>query len=360
MATIFLIERRDITLASIDKYTHEAICAQSAHLERAHKNPSNKDIDPSRTHLNYSFPMEHKNLSPFAYYKKNLSQKYLYGRGSQREKNAITGCGWVITLPKELYGNPEKEKAFFQGVFDFISERYGKENIINNAVHYDEKKMPHIHVLFTPVTKLDHEVVKNKTKRTSSVVRLDSGRYEFSYRFLLDENGKKIKLKNYAKATDLFDEKVDANTVLNKVELQNFHPDLQAYLIQNGIEGKIITGKTGTNFTVKELKEFTKATGYTLDEVMEISQGKDILESFMLQHEKIQDLEQLIADKDIKIESLEAELSQSKEQIRELEATKNIERTSSWSNPHSSWGNQSRTWSNATVTNDQTTINMED
>ena len=179
-------------MAHQQKFTHDEMCAQNGHVDREHTNPSNPDIDKERTHLNYSFPMEHNGLKPFDYYKKLIGEKYLYGRGTKREKNAVTGCGWVVTLPRELYGDVEQEKAFFQGVFDFISNRYGRENIINNSVHYDEAGLPHIHVIFSPVTTLDHDVVQYKTVKTTQAVKLDSGRYEYTYRFKLMKTVKEL------------------------------------------------------------------------------------------------------------------------------------------------------------------------
>lgn len=295
-------------MASIQKFTHSAMSKMLRHNDRTVKDPSNTSIDKNRSHLNYSFPLSHGESSDYEYYKHLAGEKYLYGRGSAREENAITGCGWVVTLPKELLGQPEKEAAFFNGVFSFISERYGKENILNNAVHYDEAGLPHIHVIFCPVTKLDHDIVHFKTKKTTKVEKLASGRYEYTYRFKYDESGEKIPLKNYAKMSDYYDEKIDCNSVMNKVELRNFHPDLQHYLQAHGIEGAVITGKTGgVNFSVRELKEFTEKTGLHLDDVKDIQKGKSLLESYIEQNTKIQNLEQMILEKDTQLEMLQHE-----------------------------------------------------
>lgn len=312
-------------MASSEKFTDDAMCNMLRHNDRETLNPTNTDIDPERSGLNYSFPLNHGGLTDFEYYKKILGEKYLYGRGSAREKEAITGCGWVVTLPQELLGYPEKEAAFFKGVFDFISERYGKENIINNAVHYDEAGLPHIHVVFCPVTKLDHDIVQHKTVKTTKAVKLESGRYEYEYRFKLDENGNKIKLNNYARMSDYYDEKVDCNTVLNKIELRNFHPDLQKYLTDNGIEGAVITGKTGgANFTVAELKEFTAKTGMRLDEVREMQGDKSLLESFVERDAKVHQLEQVIHEKDVVIESLQEEILSRDKTIDRMDSTAEI------------------------------------
>lgn len=305
------------TMASMKKFTHDAMCDQNGHVDREHANPSNTDIDRKRTYLNYSFPMLHDGTRSFDYYKQRIGEVYLYGRGTRRESKAVTGCGWIVTLPKELKGYSEKEKAFFKGCYDFISNRYGAENIINNAVHYDEAGLPHIHVIFSPITKLDHNMVQFKTKQTKQVVKLKSGRYEFKH-IHVDKNGKIVdendpetwvKLNNYARMSDYYDEKVDCNTVLNKVELRNFHPDLQKYLTENGIEGIVVTGKTGTNFTVKELKEFTANTGMHLDEVKELMQDdKSLLESYVKRDAKVTELECMLSEKEIEITKLKEEI----------------------------------------------------
>ncbi len=166
-------------MASVEKYTHEAVQAMIRHNGRDVENPSNKDIDPERTKLNYSFPLEHGGLTDKEYFEQLVGSKYLYGRGTQREKDAIMAFGWIVTLPEELKGNPEKEKAFFEGAFNFISERYGKKNVINNYIHYDEGGSPHLHVLVCAVTKLDHDQVQYKTVKTPNAVRLEAGRYEY-------------------------------------------------------------------------------------------------------------------------------------------------------------------------------------
>lgn len=304
-------------MASVTKLTHAAICNQNGHIDREHANPKNTDIDPERTNLNYSFPMLHDGTRPFEYYKQRIGEVYLYGRGSHRESKSITGCSWVVSLPKELYGDAAKEKAFFQGTYDFISERYGKENIINNAVHYDEAGLPHIHVLFSPITRLDHEIARYKTKRTQHAEKIESGRYEYTY-IHVDKNGKPadennpdtwVKLNNYARISDYYDEKIDCNSVLNKIELKNFHSDLQQYLCDHGIEGKVITGKTGTNFTVKELKEFTATTGLHLDEVKEMMQdNQSLLQSYVDKDARTIQIEQLLHKKDEIIQSLQNKL----------------------------------------------------
>ena len=350
-------------MASVEKFTNDAVTNMLRHNSRLTLNPSNKDINRKMTHLNYSFPMDHGKLSDRKYYKKLLGENYLYGRGTSREDKAITACGWVVTLPKELYGFPEKESKFFNGVFDFISKRVGPSSIINNAVHYDEKGLPHIHVVFCPITNLDHDLVQHKTYQSKEAVRLPSGRYEFRHKFKLDKDGNKIKLKNYARMTDYYDKKIDCNSFLNKVELQNFHKDLQSYLSENGIEGKVITGTTdGISYSVKDLKNFTEKTGLHLDEIRELQGDRTLLESYVQKNNKLQELTALLnteidknRDLEHQIDTLRSDLEKSIEKIKELEHEKSAQieknKTTERNRNCSGWGNRSSSgW--GTRTND--------
>ena len=73
-------------MASSMKFTHNAMIDQNDHINREHDNPSNTEIDPKRTHLNYSFPMTYKEQRPFEYYKQRGGEVYTYRRGTKRIK----------------------------------------------------------------------------------------------------------------------------------------------------------------------------------------------------------------------------------------------------------------------------------
>lgn len=374
-------------MAKMCTFTHSAMGNQNGHIDRQHIDYSNTDIDPTRTQLNYSRKMEHNGMSPTEYYHHRVDEVYMYFRGTKRESESVTGVGWVVTCPNEIAGDKVKEEAFFKGVYDFIENRYGKENIINNVVHYDEGVknddgevivgLPHIHVIVIPITELDHDIVQYKTKVTKQYVLLDSGRYEMKH-IHVDKDGNKVsednpeswvKLNNYKKMSDYYDEKVDCNAVFNKIELKHFHDDLQKYLDDNHIEGRVKTGKTGTNYTVAQLKELTKTTGLTLNQLEElIPKEKNIFEEFVQNHNLVEELQKQLEkkveqintlseertfdnDNDIllkRIEELEEELqskreelNRSNERINELE--KDIEvnqadQEAAWGNSTSSWG----------------------
>ena len=313
-------EKEEMKMANLMKFTAEDVATICGHNGRTHEQYSNPDIDKSKTHLNYSFTMTHKGKD-FDHYKKIIGENYLYGRGSKREAGAVTAASWVVSAPEEIIGDLHKEHDFFEAVFCFVSERYGPDNIINNAVHYDEKGAPHIHIMFVPVTDIDHDQIHFKTIRTKQAVVKESGRIEFGFRYKLDENGERIPLKNYAKMSDYYDRKISANDVLNKLELQQFHKNLQSYLDEHGNEGKVITGATGgTSYSVKDLKEFSQATGMNLKDIKELDRSKPILQSFVEQQQKNVILEQTVKEKDTAISRLQTKVLNQETEIKKVTA----------------------------------------
>lgn len=189
-------------MASVDKYEISAVVNQLRHNERSVRTPSNKDIDKERTALNYILSPD-RGMTSYDYFKQRKSELYCYNR---RDVKVL--AGWVVTAPKDLAVSLQKD--FFQESYNFLEERYHKENVVSAAVHMDESGMPHLHFYFIP-----------------AVEDLKHG-----------------------------GEKICANDVLNPKELRNFHPDLQRYLKKQGIDAKVINGATaGGNWTVKELKQ---------------------------------------------------------------------------------------------------------
>jgi hypothetical protein len=196
-------------MANVKKYTTKQVSTLLRHNTRDTLNPSNKDINPARTHLNYRLSPEwkflSKTLNDYEKYKLRLSQLHVYNRADVK-----TVAGWIVTAPKCL--EADKHGVFFQEVYKFLEARYGRANTIQAIVH-DDETTPHLHFLFIPV-------VKN------------------------------------AKNTGNKNEKVCANEVLTRQELREFHPALQEHLKSAGVNAKILNGATAAgNRTVAEMKK---------------------------------------------------------------------------------------------------------
>lgn len=191
-------------MASQEKFTESAVKNQLRHIERQIKNPSNKDIDKEKVHLDYFLSPE-REISSYSYYKQRKEQIYVYNR-----KDVIHMVGWVITAPLDLA--ERDEERFFLECYRFLEARYGKENVISAVVHKDESGQPHLHFCFMPVVK--------------------------------DEKHG--------------GEKLCCDKVLDPKEMNDFHPALQKHLRDKGINATVRSGVTkaqGGNRTVREMKK---------------------------------------------------------------------------------------------------------
>lgn len=155
-----------------------------AHFDRKAEHISNENLDRERTHLNYNLAT-HQTMDQGEFVRKRCAEVHC-----QNRKDVNVMATWVVTVPKDL---PEQEhKAFFQASYDFLQQRYGRENVVSAYVHMDEVT-PHMHFAFVPVKHGFKEDKKNPDISTE-------------YR------------------------KVSAKEVLNRRELQAFHPALQRYV----------------------------------------------------------------------------------------------------------------------------------
>src|SRR5699024_12107779 len=113
----------------------------SSHIERKTKNHSNKDIDTERTHENYDLCEKDGDMT--SRYKERLDEVHCLNR-----KDVKVMADWVVTLPEELKDtSPESQKKYFEEKYDFLSERYEKENVRAGVVDNDETTI-HTHYDF--------------------------------------------------------------------------------------------------------------------------------------------------------------------------------------------------------------------
>ena len=162
-------------------------------------------------------------------YNRRLSEVFC-----QNREDVNTLVTWVWTMPKDL--DPEHEREFFKGIYDFFKEKHGEENIVYARVHKDETS-PHLQLGFIPV------VAAPKKKQ------------------------------GY---------KVCAKEVSNKAYLNSVHSDLQIYLENRlGVECNILTGESiGLSLDewkkqrdlVREIGELTQVRDSLKEEVKELNE----------------------------------------------------------------------------------------
>lgn len=69
-----------------------------------------------------------------------------------RASHEVYASGLPFTQGEiEKAGGADATREFFQKAYDFLADRYGRENVISATVHMDEKT-PHMHFNFVPVT----------------------------------------------------------------------------------------------------------------------------------------------------------------------------------------------------------------
>lgn len=200
-------------MAHVAKYSKGAMGHMMSHYDRS-KDGLSSNIDKTRTHLNYNLAEEVQPMKQLDFIHKRLGEVRC-----QNRKDVNVLCDWVVTAPKDLPAN--EQRAFFEASYDFLKNRYGLENVVSAYVHMDEVT-PHMHFAFVPVKHGFKEDKKNPNVSTE-------------YR------------------------KVSAKEVLNRCELQIFHPALQRYVERElGHEVSILNEATKEgNKSIEELKRQT-------------------------------------------------------------------------------------------------------
>ena len=203
-------------MANVQKYTMRAVghmLNDYARKENDGVERGNKQIDKSRTHLNYKLSPERIGIdkdgneyimSDYQVLQKRLSEVKHMNLSKRTDINVL--CDWIITLPEDV--PPERAKEFFENAYAFCCDRYGENNVVSAHVHMDETT-PHMHFAFVPV--------------------------------VVDAKGS---------------EKLCAKELISKLELSKFHPQLQEYMVSHmGQPVGILNGATvGGNLTIIEMK----------------------------------------------------------------------------------------------------------
>ena len=132
-----------------EKLTRSQAIGICVHNDRKAKNHSNKEIDISKSNINYYF--KKKELS---YTKEFDKLKKKYNLQGQIRSNSIIMCEMIFTSDKEFFDTigTEETKRYFEESYKFICNyrNLGEKNIISAVVHFDETT-PHMHLIYIPV-----------------------------------------------------------------------------------------------------------------------------------------------------------------------------------------------------------------
>ena len=119
------------------------------HNERVFETHSNKDIDPSRSHLNYELTDRDRSVSYERQIKDYVNENKISNRAIR--KDAVLCDEWIITSDKSFFEklSEEETREFFETAKNYFAENYGEENIAYASVHLDEST-PHMHMGVVP------------------------------------------------------------------------------------------------------------------------------------------------------------------------------------------------------------------
>lgn len=186
-----------------EKLTRAEINGKGTHNDRKAKNHSNKDIDPTKTHLNYYIK---KNELTYTkefdrYMKENNLQGHL-------RSNSIIMCQMIFTSDQSFFDKigEEETKRYFDECYKFVCDykNLGEKNIISAVVHLDEGA-PHMHLMFVPI-------VHTKDKEGNYIDKIcarDFWKGRDSYRKLQDAYFNRVKSKGFDLERGMFVEDTD-------------------------------------------------------------------------------------------------------------------------------------------------------
>lgn len=216
------------------KYKRANLTLAYRHNERKNSHYSNKDIDKSRTHLNYHLK------EPMQSYEKEFERirKEHNLKGQIKDVSNIA-CEYIITSGKEFFEQigEEETKRYFKTAYDCVCEYkdLGEQNILSAVVHMDEET-PHMHLVFIPVVhtlnkqgqEIDKIACSEFWKAKDSYRKLQDAYYEYmkNHHFDIERGAESdrvhLSVKDYKEVTNFEKtEKVLKDTLLELPETPN-------------------------------------------------------------------------------------------------------------------------------------------
>ena len=322
------------SMARIEKYSSGYI-GVIKHNIREFKDgicPTNMEVDSKKSGENYSIIHRGNTAKEIDKYRRKIEKECFHFN----RKNLVHVNEVICTLPADC--PPEQEKQFFEESFRYICSTLpmGEKCVILAEVHCDEghitkdgitivQGQKHLHVMYVPAVK--------DTKHEG------------------------------------YDYKLCSDALTRRSILKQWHPNYQKWLDDAGVHATVASGVTsGKGISVKSLKEISKETGLSLDQIHSLEkENKKLYRKLMDKERELIDSKQtilnkekenqhikataqkIISAKEIELQSIqeklaekEEELNQAKNKIHNLESkqkTSEISHTDehTWGN-NSNWG----------------------
>ncbi|MFP7159794.1 MobV family relaxase [Priestia aryabhattai] len=132
----------------MQKFHKDAILGIQKHNQREGENSKNKDIDSTRTMLNYDLVNEDK----IKYHEEIKKMTATRVKRKIRNDAVLVAEFFVSASPEYMHAmSQDEQRKYFEAALDHIAGKYGQQNILYAVVHNDEAT-PHMHVGFVPIT----------------------------------------------------------------------------------------------------------------------------------------------------------------------------------------------------------------
>ncbi|MBY0007789.1 plasmid recombination protein [Priestia aryabhattai] len=132
----------------MQKFHKDAILGIQKHNQREGENSKNKDIDSTRTMLNYDFVNEDK----IKYHEEIKKMTATRVKRKIRNDAVLVAEFFISASPEYMHAmSPDEQRKYFEASLDHIAGKYGQQNMLYAVVHNDEAT-PHMHVGFVPIT----------------------------------------------------------------------------------------------------------------------------------------------------------------------------------------------------------------
>ena len=93
-------------------------------------------------------------------------------------KDAVVMAQVLVTSDNSFFKSLSQDntKEFFKNSYEFLCNRYGKENIVSSIVHMDERT-PHMHFNFVPIT-IDNRLSAKSILTRQNLIEQQTSFYE--------------------------------------------------------------------------------------------------------------------------------------------------------------------------------------
>lgn len=251
----------------LSKYKSSNIVGLQRHNQRENRNYSNKDIDTTMSDLNFDL-VNSENISFTKKVKDIIDSKRTTKKAIR--KDAVTYCECIISSDNDFFRNLDikEQQRFFEVSLKFLENRIGKDNIISANVHLDETT-PHMHLGFVPMN-LDGSLSAKKMVNRNFLREIQE-----NLPYTLQKNGFDIQRGEKDNNVKHIDQKIYKS---------NLNKEIRRLEALNSKIGQInLEKKESLLGNVKLTKE-------------EFENLKDLAKSFLLNKDKLLELEKLEQD----------------------------------------------------------------